>query len=422
MRFPRTHAIQAPRLLLSPFLSGLLAVLVMGLLVVGCETPQPAPSDGSVRLESASLDEILPLAANLRPYDAGLASWRDMAGPLRESLDYLSRRPRKEIAATADELAVTWGQLHDSALELLGMLPALDHRPSLLAERFSWLAVRPRTLLTGYYEPWMEASSVRTDEYPYPLYGKPPDLKTVDLGLFSDKLKGERITYRVENDEIRPYFARKDIDFGGAIQEQDVAVAWAKCLVDIFVLQIQGSGRLIYPDGSVRHILYEAQNGHRYVSLGRVLIDRGHLGREGMSMQRIRAFLKENEHLAPELLSANPSYVFFKIGEDGPYGAMGRVITPMVSVAVDRSLVPLGAVLALDTTLPQSDGGVSRFQSLVLAQDTGGAIKGTRCDLFCGSDGQAEFLAGHLQNEARLFVLVSKAALRPWEYRGPVSR
>lgn len=396
------------------------AMLLSLLLLAGCGK-QPHV-DETPRLELAGSQETFPLAASLTPFSAGLRSWGELEEPLRLSLDYLDCMPQHEIAATSGDTGITWRQLRASAAELLGLLSLLDHTPTLLAERFEWLAVRPRTLLTGYYEPWIEVSAEQSEDYPYPLYGKPEDLKTVDLGIFSDKLKGERITYRVEDGEVRPYYGRKEIDFEGVLQDQGTAVAWAKDLVDIFVLQIQGSGRLVYPDGAVRHILYAGQNGHKYVSLGRVLIERGHLQKDGMSMQRIREFLKANRELMPELLSCNPSYVFFKVDDSGPYGAMGRIITPMASVAVDRKLVPLGAVLFMDTTLPQPDGAEARFQSLVLAQDTGGAIKGTRFDLFCGSGEQAEFLAGHLQNEARMYVLVSKAALRSWEYRAAVSR
>lgn len=390
------------------------------LLVAGC-SKQPHV-DETPRLELAGSHETFPLASALTPYDAGLRSWSELEAPLRLSIEYLDCMPQHEIAAKSGDTGITWRQLRASAAELLSLLPLLDYSPTLLADRFEWLAVRPRTLLTGYYEPWIEVSAEQSEEYSYPLYGMPEDLKTVDLGMFSDKLKGECITYRVENGEVRPYYERKEIDFDGALQGQGTAVAWAKDLVDIFVLQIQGSGRLVYPDGTVRHILYAGQNGHKYVSLGRVLIERGYLQKEGMSMQRIREFLKSNTELMPELLSSNPSYVFFKVDDSGPYGATGRIITPMTSVAVDRKLVPLGAVLFMDTTLPQPDGAQARFQSLVLAQDTGGAIKGTRCDLFCGSGEQAEFLAGHLQNEARMYVLVSKAALRPWEYRAAVAR
>ncbi len=395
-------------------------LLLTLLLLAGC-SKQPHV-DETPRLELAGSHEAFPLASSLTPRSAGLSSWRELEAPLRQSLDYLGRMPQQEVAARSGETGITWQQLRASAAELLALLPLLDYSPALLAERFEWLAVRPRTLLTGYYEPWMEVSTEQSEEYPYPLYGKPESLKTVDLGIFNEKFKGERITYRVENGEVRPYYARKEIDFDGVLQSQGAAVAWAKDLVDIFVLQIQGSGRLVYPDGTVRHILYAGQNGHKYVSLGKVLIERGYLQREGMSMQRIREFLKENRELMPELLSSNPSYVFFKIDDSGPYGAMGKIITPMASVAVDRKLVPLGAVLFMDTTLPQPDGSQSRFQSLVLAQDTGGAIKGTRCDLFCGSGEEAEYLAGHLQNDARMYVLVSKAALRSWEYRAAVSR
>lgn len=128
-------------------------------------------------------------------------------------------------------------------------------------------------------------------------------------------------------------------------------------------------------------------------------------------MPAIRSLLAERPDLRRELLDTNPSYVFFRLADDGPYGSAGQVLTPFVSAAVDRGVMPLGAVFALDTRLPAPEGGEERFRGLMLAQDTGGAIKQTRVDLFCGSDERGEFVAGRLKSQARVMVLVSKRVL-----------
>jgi membrane-bound lytic murein transglycosylase A len=306
-------------------------------------------------------------------------------------------------------LKLTWGQLGDGVAELIGLLPRLDAEPDLLAKRFVWFKIMPATLLTGYYEPWLEASLSPDAEYRYPLYGKPDDLKTVDLGKFHYRWKGQTLTYRMEDDRIVPYHDREAIDGEGVLSDAGKEIAWVKNPVDIFFLQIQGSGRMVLPDGSVRHILYSGRNGRKFVAIGKLLLRQGIIPREEMSMQRIRQFLNENPEKAKELMFKDPSYVFFTLSDTGPYGTIHSILTPKVSVAVDRTVVPLGSVLALNTALMDYDTGrADPFFSLVLAQDTGGAIKGTRLDLFCGSGDDAEYLAGHLQEQARAFMLVSR--------------
>lgn len=416
---PRSAARSGRILHFVPVLAGLLLVglLLVGLLLLpACAPRKPAEvAPGFRALDSGAARS---LAGQLTPGLQGLSSWRDLEPTLRRSLAYVASRPQVELAVDRPGLRLPWSALRGTLEALLADLPALDRDPGLLARDFTWFALEPRTLLTGYYEPWLAASPVPDPAYPHPLYGVPADLKVVDLGRFLPRWKGQQLTYRLEGDGIAPYYDRQAIDFGGALKDRGLEVAWARDLVDVFFLQVQGSGRLLYPDGTVRHVLYAGKNGREFVSLGKVLAQRGLLPREKITMQSIRAVLAAHPDMLPELLSTNPSYVFFRLSDSGPFGSAGQVLTPMASAAVDRKTMPLGAVLALDSHLPEEapDGRVidgERFFGLLSAQDTGGAIKETRVDLFCGSGRRAEDIAGRLQAEARVYVLVARRFLPP---------
>ncbi|MFH1914195.1 MAG: murein transglycosylase A [Pseudomonadota bacterium] len=405
----------------------ILVLVVLAVCLAGCAkdvtlpesvpVPSPAPApepepDPTPAYAAVSRDEARVLAASLSKGDQRIGLWTDLRPVLENSLRYILRRPQGAVAVSRPGLTLTWAQLGDSVAEFIGMLSAMDIDPTLVADRFVWLKVKPGTLLTGYYEPWIEASLTRQGDYRYPIYAKPDDLRTVDLGAFHPRWQGQSLVYRVDEGGIKPYHDRKDIDGQGVLTGKGHEIAWVKDPVDIFFLQIQGSGRLVLPDGTVRHVLYGGRNGHEYVSLGKVLINQGHVPREEMSMQRIREFLAANPDKADALMFENPSYVFFHLSDEGPFGAMNTILRPRVSVAVDRTMTPLGSVLALKTTLMDHSRGVSEpFMGIVLAQDTGGAIKGTRMDLFCGSGDEAEMLAGHLQEHSEVFMLISRRVL-----------
>lgn len=384
------------------------------LLILGCAAKTPPPQVKEVPAYHPLVQrEARRLSADLSTRLQGFNSWEEMRTGMEDSLNYIRNRPQDAVAVNKPGLTLTWGQLGDSVEELLGILPELDRDPGLVAKRFKWLKLGPRTLLTGYYEPWLEASMERKGRYQFPLYGVPDDLKTVNLGEFHHRWKGQTLVYRMADDGIKPYHDREAIDGENVLEGLGVEVAWAKSPVDVFFLQIQGSGRLDLEDGTVKHILYGGKNGHKYVSIGRLLIERGCIPREEMSMQRIREYLESHPYTAEQLMYENPSYVFFRLSDQGPYGAMNSILTPRVSVAVDRRMIPLGSVLVLKTALMDYDKGTADpFLSLVLAQDTGGAIQGTRMDYFCGSGEEAELLAGHLQEESEVFMLVSKRVLK----------
>jgi membrane-bound lytic murein transglycosylase A len=363
---------------------------------------------------------VTPERPMLEPRDPGrLSAWVAAAatadeaallGAIEHSLAYVRTRPADGPAFGPDGPQATWGDLAASLEHLRGVLPRLAVDPGLLDREFQWLQVRPDPLMTGYYEPEMEGSLEPDLRFPAPLYGLPEGLRTTDLGAFHPRWKGQSLTYRVQGQGIVPFFTREEIDSQGALAAQK-PIAWTRDPVDVFFLQIQGSGRLRLPDGTVRHVLYAGKNGHEYVSLGKVMIERGLIPAEEMSMQRIRAYLREHPHEVRELLSTNPSYVFFRLAHDGPLGAMGRTLTPMVSMATDSDFLPLGTVLAVEADLPDADGGFRPSAFLGLAQDRGGAIKGSRLDLFCGAGEMAEFLAGHLKATSRVYLLLIKKDL-----------
>lgn len=260
---------------------------------------------------------------------------------------------------------------------------------------------------TGYYEPEIAGSRTPAPGYATPLYKRPPDLVEADLGLFAGDLEGRKLRGRVVDTALVPYPDRAAI-MAGALAGKGLELAWAADPYEAFFLEIQGSGRLRLPDGSVMRIGYASQNGRKYVAIGKVLIDQGKLPKGGANMDAILGWLRSHPAEAPAILAANPSVVFFReLTGEGPVGAMGIAVTANVSVAADPAFIPLGAPLFVETTLP---GGVA-LNALMVAQDTGGAIKGAnRIDLFRGSGDKARAEAGAQAAKARIVLLLPKTA------------
>lgn len=272
-------------------------------------------------------------------------------------------------------------------------------------------------LFTGYYEPLVRGSRQPKPPHTVPLYRQPPDLVQVDLGEFRDSLKGQRIAGRVRDGRLRPYEDRSQID-AGALQGKKLELVWLDDAADAFFLQVQGSGLVQLDDGRQMRVGFAAQNGHPYVAVGRVLIDRGQIAREDVSLQTIRAWLRANPDAAPELLRQNPSYVFFrelpapKDDADGPQGAQGVALLPGRSLAVDRSHHAMGLPLWLAASQPAAlpPHGDQPLQRLMVAQDTGGAIRGgVRGDVFWGHGPEAEAVAGRMKHPGRIWLLLPKA-------------
>jgi membrane-bound lytic murein transglycosylase A len=267
-------------------------------------------------------------------------------------------------------------------------------------------------LLTGYYEPLLQGARFPDQAHRYPLYRRPPDLVSVDLGQFDPELEGRRIGGRVEKGKLVPYADRAAID-RGALAGHELELLWVDDPVDRFFLEIQGSGQVRLPTGETVRVGYADQNGRPYRAIGKDLIESGAIPRERMSMQAIRAWLQANPGQAPDIMARNPSYVFFTeltdlAAESGPLGAQGVPLTPGRSLAVDRKFLPLGAPVWVDTMAPEPEGE-RPLRRLMVAQDTGGAIRGpVRGDVFWGAGPAAEHLAGHLNSPGRLFILLPR--------------
>ncbi len=276
-------------------------------------------------------------------------------------------------------------------------------------------------LFTGYYEPELNGSRTPSAAMSVPVYLRPPELVLVDLGQFRDALKGERIAGRVEEGRLRPFADRAAID-AGALAGRSLEVAWVDDPVALFFLHIQGSGRIALDDGSTLRIGYDGHNGHVYVAIGRVLVKEGALSREEVSLQSIRAWLRANPDRAAEVMAANPSYIFFReLSGPGPVGAMGVALTPGHSLAIDRRFMPLGAPVWLDAEDPIDP--TQRLRRLMVAQDTGGAIRGpVRGDVFWGPGVEAEERAGKMKSRGRYWLLLPSAVAERRLRSAPVAQ
>jgi len=266
--------------------------------------------------------------------------------------------------------------------------------------------------ITGYYEPIIRGSRAKSESARYPIFGVPDDLLVVDLASVAPETRGVRLRGRVDGRRVVPYYSRAEIDARGDGFPAPV-IAWASDPVELFFLQIQGSGQIQLDNGERIRLGFAEQNGHPYRSLGRYLIDRGELTLENASMQGIRAWGAANPDKLQQALNANGSYVFFREMADprGPIGALSVPLVPQYSLAVDRRYVPLGAPVFLATTYPLSSELLER---LMAAHDTGGAIRGVvRADFFWGTGDEAGAQAGRMRQEGRMWLLWPRGAALP---------
>jgi len=270
-------------------------------------------------------------------------------------------------------------------------------------------------VITGYYEPLLKGSRFKGERFRYPLYGVPDDMLEIDLGDAYPQLKGQRLRGRLLGKRVVPYYKRAEIDAGTDGLKGHV-LFWVDNAVDLFFLQIQGSGRIELVDGRQIKVGYADQNGQPYVSIGRKLVEMGEMKLEDASMQGIKAWGEKNPAKLTALLEMNPSYVFFReLPENlsAPIGALGVPLTNEYSIAVDPKTIPLGSPVFLATTQPNSTMPLNR---LMLAQDTGGAIRGpVRADFFWGFGEKAAAQAGRMKQQGRMWVLFPKGG-EPIQY------
>jgi membrane-bound lytic murein transglycosylase A len=263
-------------------------------------------------------------------------------------------------------------------------------------------------LVTGYYEPLLRGSRFPTAKYRFPVYAPPEDLLVVDLANLYPELKNLRLRGRLQGNKVVPYFSRAEIEAGSA-PTRGKELVWVDDVVELFFLQVQGSGRVQMENGDTVRVGYADQNGHPYRSIGKWLIEKGELTLDKASMQGIKDWGRQNSARLPELLNANPSYVFFRELPNhlsGPLGALGVPLTAERSIAIDPRGMPLGAPVWLATTRPNSSETLNR---LMLAQDTGGAIRGNvRADFFWGFGDEAGKKAGAMKQKGRMWVLLPR--------------
>lgn len=365
-----------------------------------CPAPQPCP----VCPVCPTVEPPTPPKPPAKPLQE--ARWEDIAGWREDNL--AEARGALLESCGALEKQPLWAAVCGAARALPADSAALR---SFFESRFRpWRVTNPDEsrdgLVTGYYEPLLKGSRERTQRYSHAIYGVPDDLLVVDLSALYPDLKNYRLRGRIDGRKVVPYWSRAEL----AQQEEQLAgkaLFWVADPIELFFLQVQGSGRVDLPDGSRVRVGYADQNGHPYTSIGRWLVEKGELKLEQASMQGIQAWARANPQRVNEMLNTNPSFVFFRPLPDnggGPLGALGVPLTPGRSIAVDPRAVPLGAPVFLATTYPNSDKPLRR---LVLAQDTGGAIKGAvRADFFWGFGAEAGAQAGRMRQRGEMWALL----------------
>lgn len=392
------------------------AVLAVGaMILVGCasvsKSPPSAPAPPAAVCEPAAAPVPPPAppvplpitpANNLKP-----AAWSDLSGWPDESLT-------DAFVAFLRSCLMLKGRLEWQAVCTdASTLPARDQvaLKQFFERAFTLYAVvnadgSAEGMITGYYEPMLRGSRRQSAQFRYPVYGVPDDLLVVDLGEVYPDLKNLRLRGRVDGRRVVPYYTRAEIEAGkAALGGREIL--WVDDPVELFFLQVQGSGKVVLDTGEVVRVSYADQNGYPYRSVGRLLVERGELTLDQASMQGIKAWAARNPDKVTELLDGNASYVFFReqpANGPGPNGALGTALTPGRSLAVDPRAVPLGAPVFLSATWPNSQQLLNR---LMVAQDTGGAIKGAvRADFYWGSGEEAGAKAGRMRQSGRMWTLL----------------
>jgi membrane-bound lytic murein transglycosylase A len=381
------------------------ALLVLIVLAAGCSPlpPKPEPTPPPVKLPAGPETALYQQVG----FDS-LPGWpqASLATSLRAFLVGCGRPPAPLLIAC----------------ELAALVPAGDETAArqFFESQFTAYTLRSSTsgdvgLLTGYYEPVIEGSRVRDGEHRFPIHGVPDDLIVVDLATVNPDVRNMRLRGRIEGRRLVPYWSRAEIEARNSTLPAPI-IAWTNDPVDLFFLQIQGSGQIRMVNGERMRIGFGEVNGHPYRSLGRYLVERGEMNLDQASMQNIKAWAAANPQKLHDALNANPSYVFFRELKDlkddeGPIGAQNVPLTAGYSLAVDRRFVALGTPVYLATNVPLSE---ERLERLMVAQDTGGAIRGVvRGDFYWGSGPEAGTQAGRTRNQTKMWLLWPRGLALP---------
>lgn len=325
--------------------------------------------------------------ASLAPQNQELPSWQALAENVRNSARYVNNKPQTAVAVRQNGYSITWGDLARTLSRLQELLPQLDANPRLLTENFQWVPIGEGIDYSGYYSPVVRASRVRKPGYEHPIYRTPPELRALRA-------------------KFKKYHNRCTIECDQVLAGRNLELAWAADPVDVFFLAIQGSGILQFDDGTRSYINYDEQNGHKYKSSGRIMREKGLLARGDIFEQR--QWLKEHPDRVREILHENPSFVFFKLSEQGPTGAMGYEVQDWVSLATDRKFIPLGSIVAYGVNVPDENRNRQPLRGIGLAQDVGGAIKRNRIDIYCGTTPRSNYVASFLDARGPAWILLAK--------------
>ncbi len=390
--------------------------LFLPLLLASCAGPPIAPErprPALVRLQPSGYPDFID--------KKDTASLSESVG---YSLEYLSKLPKDTL--------IDYGEDHVPVQALMGSLvsfskflasdPSPEEVRKYVVENFEVYAAPGRggdrpVLFTGYFTPELEARRQRDDTFRYPIYKLPEDLVVADLGLFDHRFEGEKAVGVVKDGEFLPYYSRREIDDDGGIAGRGLEIAWCSDPIGIFFLQIQGSGTLVFEDGTTKHINYAGANGRPYRSIGKLLIAQGKATDQEMSLDWLRAYLVSHPAEARQIMDYNESYVFFKMEDRGPYGTFEVPVTGERSIATDKDCFPPCAPAFIETEVPAFDRdgkltGWEPYEGFVMNQDTGGAINGPgRVDIYFGAGKLAERRAGYMNRVGRLYFLAPKASL-----------
>lgn len=358
---------------------------------------------------------------------AGLSTddldFRGLGDAARQSMEYYKKLP-PETGLTVGPRRVTAAEMGRALQNFLLIAENSSLTPEQKIDRIKeefelYRAAgsnsRGRVLFTGYYEPVISCRKTADAVFRYPLYRRPEDILEIDLSQFGENFGKDRIFGRVAGKRVVPYYSRQEIEQQKALGGRGLEALWCADPVDIYLVQVQGSGRADLGNGETVGILYDGQNGRPYRSLGKYLIDIGAIPKEEMSMPAIREFLRAHPDEVFAILNQNPSYVFFRVEDRPAVGNIGVPLTPGRSIATDSRLFPKGALALVRTERPVigEDGLVKEwtgFTRFVLNQDTGGAIRGAgRVDLFWGQGREAELSAGYMQQEGNLFFVLPRS-------------
>ncbi|MBF0126273.1 MAG: murein transglycosylase A [Magnetococcales bacterium] len=395
-------------------------VLAIGLLVLaGCSSPPDTTVTAENSLRQVSWNQV----SKVLQQDNDLATW---ASALEASAGYYESLPgdtrirfgpktfpSREMAAACRDLAQAARSMEPAALQ--------EHlKNHYLLFHSVGNDQQGEVMVTAYYEPLLKGSLTPGKGYSHPIYRRPDNLVEVDLAEWWPDFKDKRIQGRLEKGNLRPYYDRAQIDNDKALKGKRLELAWVDDPIDLFFLHIQGSGRVMLPDGSAMRVGYAGTNGQPYRSIGTLLIEENQIPKEKMSLPALRQWLKEHPDQVERVLNSNPSYVFFRKIDGGPFGTIGVPLTGERSMATDAQLFPKGAPGLLYVTLPEfaQDDTVSqwRFQlRFTVNQDSGGAIRGAgRVDYFMGHGEKALRTAGIMkQTGASLYFIAPRPPDEP---------